>query len=150
MSAHLVLKHGLWIVVADGEKALVLINKGDTKFPDFEVVREMQQNNPATREQGTERPGRHSEGPSTHRTAYEETDWHRLNKERFATEISDLLYKWSHAGRFNEIVIVAPPQTLGEMRKQLHTEVTSKVAAEIPKTLTNHSVFEIERLLAVA
>lgn len=72
------LKHGLWVVVADGEKALFLRNKGDAKFPDFKVMREMAQTNPATRDQGTERPGRHSDGPSTHNSAYEETDWHRL------------------------------------------------------------------------
>ena len=141
------LKHGLWVVVADGEKALFLKNKGDAKFPDFEVIREMEQDNPATREQGTERPGRHSDGPSVHNSAYEETDWHRLSKERFADEIADLLYKFAHRGSFEEIVIIAPPPVLGEMRKQLHREVTSKVTAEIPKTLTNHTVFEIEELL---
>lgn len=148
-SNDLTLKHGLWIVVADGEKALFLRNKGDVKYPDFEVVREMQQANPATRDQGTERPGRH-DGPSAHNSAYEETDWHRLGKERFANEIADLLYKWAHANKFEEIAIVAPPQVLGEMRKQLHPEVTSKVTAEIPKTLTNHSVYEIEELLRAA
>lgn len=141
------LKHGLWVVVADGEKALLLRNKGDAKFPDFEVLREMEQDNPATREQGTERPGRHSDGLSAHNSAYEETDWHRLSKERFANDIADLLYKLAHRSRFEEIVIVAPPQVLGEMRKQLHREVASKVTAEIPKTLTNHTVFEIEALL---
>ncbi|MGB3391047.1 MAG: host attachment family protein [Pseudaminobacter sp.] len=142
------LRHGLWVVVADGEKALFLKNKGDAKFPDFEVIREMEQDNPATREQGTERPGRHSDGGlSAHNSAYEETDWHRLNKERFANEIADLLYKLAHRGSFEQIVIIAPPQVLGEMRKQLHREVTSRVTAEIPKTLTNHTVFEIEELL---
>ncbi|RUM97475.1 host attachment protein [Pseudaminobacter arsenicus] len=141
------LKHGLWIVVADGEKALLLRNKGDTKFPDFEVIREMEQANPATREQGTERPGRHSDGPSAHNSAYEETDWHRLNKERFANDVADLLYKLAHRSRFEELVIIAPPPILGEMRKHLHDEVVSRVTAEIPKTLTNHTVFEIEELL---
>lgn len=149
-SIDLNLTHGIWIVVADGEKALFLRNRGDAKFPDFEVMREMEQDNPPTREQGTERPGRHSDGPSVHNSAYEETDWHRLNKERFAREIAELLYRWAHAGKFDEVVIVAPPQVLGEMRKQFHQEVEAKVVAEIPKTLTNHSVFEIEKLLQAA
>lgn len=144
------LKHGLWVVVADGEKALFLRNKGDAKFPDFKVMREIAQANPATRDQGTERPGRHSDGPSVHNSAYEETDWHRLNKERFAIEIADLLYKWAHASKFDEIVIVAPPQVLGEMRRQLHGEVRSKVIAEVSKTLTNHSMAEIEEVLKAA
>lgn len=146
-SIHFNLKRGLWIVVADGKKALFLKNRGDTKSPDLEVVREMEQDNPPTREQGTARPGRHSDGPSAHNSAYEETDWHRLNKERFANEIADQLYAWAHARKFEEVVIVAPPQVLGEMRKQMHQEVTSRVVAEIPKTLTNYSVFEIEKFL---
>lgn len=144
------LKHDLWILVADGEKALFLVNEGDTKFPDFKVMRELEQINPPTREQGTERPGRHSDGPSAHNSAYEETDWHRLSKERFADDISELLYKLAHANKFKEIVVIAPPQVLGEMRKQFHSEVNSKVIAEIPKTLTNHTVFEIEGLLRAA
>ena len=62
---NLKLKHGLWVVVADGEKALFLENDGDTQYPDLQVVQEMEQENPATREQGSDRPGRFSDGPSS-------------------------------------------------------------------------------------
>ena len=141
------LMHGLWIVVADGEKALLLRNDGDAGFPDLTVVRELEQDNPPTHEQGTERPGRHSDGPSPHNSAYEETDWHRLNKEHFAREIADLLYRLAHRGTFEHLAVIAPPQVLGEMRKQFHKEVAARVVTEIPKTLTNHSLFEIEKLL---
>jgi protein required for attachment to host cells len=147
---NLVLKHGLWVVVADGEKALFLKNDGDAKFPDFSVVKEMQQENPATREQGVERPGRHSDGPSAHNSAYAETDWHRLGKERFADEIAERLYKMAHRGDFDDIVLIAPPQVLGEMRKKLHKEVAEKVRSEIPKTLTNQPVWDIEEVLKAA
>jgi len=144
---NLILKHGLWVVVADGEKALFLRNDGNAKFPDFQVVQEMEQENPATREQGTARPGRHSDGPSPHNSAFAETDWHRLNKERFADEIAEHLYKAAHAGRIDDLVIVAPPQVLGEVRKKLHKEVKAKVRAEIAKTLTNQPVWDIEAVL---
>ena len=143
----LVLRHGLWVVVADGEKALFLRNEGDTKFPDFWVVREMERENPATREQGAERPGRRSDGPSPHNSAYAETDWHRLGKERFADTISERLYGLAHRGDFEEIVIVAPPLVLGEMRRKLHKEVRDRVRAEIAKTLTNQPVRDIEEML---
>jgi protein required for attachment to host cells len=142
------LKHGLWVIVADGEKALFLRNKGDNKFPNLEVVQEMEQENPATREQGTDKPGRQSnEGP---RSAVEETDWHRLGKERFAAEIAERLYKLAHRGAFDELVLIAPPQVLGEMRQKLHKEVSEKVQAEIPKTLTRHTISDIESLLQPA
>ncbi|UDL88320.1 host attachment family protein [Mesorhizobium sp. PAMC28654] len=144
------LKHGVWVMVADGEKALFLKNMGDNTYPNLQVVHEMKQDNPATREQGTDSPGRYNDGPSVHRSAVEETDWHRIGKERFAEEIAGRLYKLAHKGVFDQIVLVAPPLVLGAMRKKLHKEVTDKVTAEIPKTLTNHAIFDIETLLQAA
>jgi protein required for attachment to host cells len=144
------LKHGIWVMVADGEKALFLKNAGDNKFPNLEVVQMMEQENPPTREQGTDSPGRHNDGPSVHRSAVEDTDWHRIGKERFADDIAARLYKLAHGGEFDSIVLVAPPVVLGAMRKKLHKEVEDKVAAEISKTLTNHTIFEIEALLRAA
>lgn len=148
--AHINLKHGIWVLVADGEKALFLKNQGDTKYPNLEVVREMEQDNPPTREQGSDRPGRYSDGPSIHRSAVDDTDWHRIAKERFADEIAARLYKFAHAGDFREIILVAPPLVLGELRKKLHKEVDERVSAEIAKTLTNHSVSDIETILLAA
>ena len=147
---NLKLKRGLWVVVADGEKALFLENRGDTQYPDLQVVQEMEQENPATREQGSDRPGRYSDGPSIHRSAVEDTDWHRLGKERFADEIAERLYKLAHRGAFKEMVLIAPPQVLGEIRRKLHKEVAEKITVEIPKTLTNHTIVDIENLLQAA
>ena len=144
---NLKLKRGLWVVVADGEKALFLENRGDTQYPDLQVVQEMEQANPATREQGSDRPGRYGNGPSVHRSAVEDTDWHRLGKERFADEIAERLYKLAHRGAFKEMVLIAPPQVLGDMRRKLHKEVAEKITVEIPKTLTNHTIDDIENLL---
>lgn len=144
---NVILKRGLWVVVADGEKALFLRDEGDTRHPDFQVVQEMAQENPATRMQGSQRPGRYSDGPSPHNSAFAETDWHRLNKARFADDIAERLYRFAHAGKIDELVLVAPPQVLGEMRKKLHKEVTEKVRAEVAKTLTNQPVSDIEAML---
>ncbi|MBZ9795138.1 host attachment protein [Mesorhizobium sp. ES1-4] len=144
------LKHGIWVLVADGEKALFLKNVGDTKFPNLEVVQVLEQENPPTREQGADSPGRYNDGPSMHRSAVEDTDWHRIGKERFADEIAGRLYKLAHGGAFDSIVLVAPPVVLGAMRKKLHKEVEEKIAGEIPKTMTNHAIPEIEALLQAA
>ncbi|QBK31291.1 host attachment protein [Roseitalea porphyridii] len=159
MSEHEIrLKHDGWIVVADGEKALFLRNEGDEKFPNLEVFREDEQRNPPTREQGTDTPGRFNDGaPSSrampagsagaHRSAVQETDWHRLEKDRFARQVAECLYKYAHAGRFEHLVIAAAPHVLGEIRKELHKEVADRVIAEVDKDLTNHEVDKIEKLL---
>lgn len=141
------LKHDGWVVVADGEKALFLRNEGDEKYPNLQVFSEMEQENPATRDQGSNRPGRLNDATSGQKSAVQETDWHRIGKERFAGEIADLLYKQAHAGRFEQIVLVAPPLVLGELRRELHESVTSRLAGEVDKTLTGHPVHKIEEIV---
>lgn len=143
----IMLKHDGWVVVADGEKALFLRNEGDARNPNLEVFREMAQDNPATREQGTDKPGRMHDASPAHRSGVQETDWHQIGKERFAKTVAERLYKYAHAGRFDKLVLVAPPTVLGDIRKELHPEVAERVVSEIPKTLTNHSVDKIENLL---
>ena len=141
------LKHEGWLVIADGEKALFLRNDGDEKFPNLTVFRELEHENPATHEQGTDRPGRFNDGGGSHRSAVQETDWHRVEKERFAKDIAHRLYGHAHKGRFSELVLVAAPHVLGDLRKELHKEVQDKVVAEVAKDLTKHPVHEIEELV---
>ena len=142
------LDNGTWVLIADGEKALFLENKTDGQDPFFEVFREEEQDNPPNREQAANRPGRFNDGPSVHRSAVADTDWHELAKDRFAHDLADILYKQAHKGRFSKLVIVAPPNTLGELRQELHQEVTQKVIGEVPKTLTNHPIDEIEKIVS--
>lgn len=141
---------GTWVLVADGEKALFLENVTDAEDPHLKVIRQEAHENPPAREQGTDRPGRFNDGPSVHRSAVQETDWHNLEKERFADDLTEILYGQAHRGDFERLVIVAPPATLGEIRSKLHDEVASKVIAEIDKTLTNHPVPEIEKIVKAA
>ena len=141
------LKHEGWLVVLDGEKALFMRNEGDEKFPNLAVFREFEQENPPTHEQGTDQPGRMPDGANVHKSAVQETDWHRLEKERFAKDIADRLYKHAHAGRIKELVLVASPMVLGEVRKEMHEAVRDRVVAEVDKDLTNHPVHEIEKLV---
>ncbi|WP_367716431.1 host attachment family protein [Nitratireductor sp. GISD-1A_MAKvit] len=141
------LVHDAWVVVADGEKALFLRNEGDATYPNLQVVRTIHEENPPSREQGTDKPGRFNDGKNVHRSAVDETDWHRIEKERFAAEVAERLYKLAHKGKFSKLVLVAPPLVMGELRKEMHKEVEDKVIGEIAKTLTNHTVGDIEKVL---
>ena len=142
------LKHNGWVVVADGEKALFLSNSGTPDHPALEVFTGFEQPNPRTAEQGVDRPGRLSDGGgSAHRSAVQETDWHRLAKHEFAHEIASLLERNAQAGRFEQIVIVAPAVIMGELRKSFSKAVSSRVIAEVSKDLTKHPVSDIQRIL---
>lgn len=141
------LKIGTWVLVADGEKALFLQNDGDEMDPDLNVRRIEEQENPPTRDQAANRRGRVFQSAGDGRSAYEDTDWHEFEKERFAKEVAEILYKQGHKGAFDKLVIVAGPQVLGVLREELHVEVADKVIAEIPKTLTGHPIDAIEKMV---
>jgi protein required for attachment to host cells len=55
----------------------------------------------------------------------------------------------AESGDFSEIVIVAPPRTLGEIRKDLSKKAREKVMGELHKDLTRHPLPEIEKALAL-
>ena len=141
------LRQNTWIVVADGEKVLYLRNETDGENPNFEVVRKETQDNPKDIDQSANRPGRVGQSANPGKSAYDDTDWHELAKERFAAELAEDLYKRAHAGEFDRLVLVASPQILGQLREELHQEVTDRIVAEVDKTLTNHPVHEIEKIV---
>ncbi len=142
-----ILDQGTFILVTDSEKALLLENITDAQDPHFEVRRKEEQENPSGREQCANRPGRKQDTGVGQRSALDDTDWHELAKERFADDIADLLYERAHRGKLGPVIIVASPQLLGDLRPKLHKEVQDLIQGELPKTLTNHPITEIERIV---
>ncbi len=139
-----------FVVVADGRKMLFFRNDGDAQNPNLVVERKRVQDNPDNIDQRTDAPGRSFSSVGAGRSAYEETDFHQLEEDRFAAETADLLKKRALANDFEKLIIVAPPKTLGELRKHYHKEVESRLIGEIDKTLTGHSVEDIETALQAA
>lgn len=141
------LPQGTWVVVADGEKALFLVNEGDNIDMQLVVRRKDEQDNPPARDWAENRPGRFNDGPSVQRSAVDDTDWHKLEKERFASDLADTLYQQAHRGAFDHLVLIASRVVLSQLRAELHQEVQDRVMLDVPKVLTNHPVDEIEKLL---
>ena len=137
------LTNGTWVLVADGAKALLMENIGDADRPVLEVRRADHNENPATGDQGSDRPGRLSGSSGTIRSGVAETDWHQFEKSRFAKGLSDMLYRRAHRDGFSRLIVVAAPRVLGALRKDLHKEVQARIIAEVPLDLTNHPVDEI-------
>lgn len=138
---------GTWVLVCDSEKALFLRNDVDAQDPDLNVQDMKTQDNPSDIAQSANRPGRMNDTGPGQRSALDDTDWHELAKDRFADDLADMLYQKAHRGAFEKLIIVADPRTLGALRPALHQEVSSKVIAEIDKTMTNHPIDKIEKLV---
>src|SRR3984893_18828425 len=121
------LPHGGWVFVGDGQKALFIVHEGDGKFPKPPPLAVEEHKDPPSREQGSDAPGRAYSSVGRIRSAVEETDWHELEKERFATSIADRINKAALSGAFNQLVIVAPPKILGDLRREFTKETETKI-----------------------
>lgn len=140
--------HNTWILVGDGRKALMLRNDGTPQKPNLNVIEVLKDDsNPPTSAQGTDRPGRVMQSTIGTRSAVEQTDWHEIAEERFAASVAGKINAAAKDNRFEKIVLVAPPNTLAELRKKLDGTVAQRVVAEIDKDLTKHPVPEIARVL---
>lgn len=142
--------HDCYVFVGDGRKALLLRNDGDAKFPNLKTERVFENDNPPTREQGTDKPGRSFASIGGRRSAMEQADWHELDEQRFAKDIADTLQVLVREKNIGALIIAAPPKILASLRKAMHQEVEKRVIAEVDKDLTNQPVYEIEKVLTAA
>lgn len=140
--------HDALVFVGDGQKALFLRNAGDATLPNLTTERVFTDENPPTHEQGTDRPGRAFKRAATNlRSGVETTDWHELEKERFAKRVASALEQLVRAEKIKAIIVVAPPRTLAELRSAFHADVKERIIAEIDKDLTKFPVDQIEKHL---
>ncbi|MEO1168048.1 MAG: host attachment family protein [Pseudomonadota bacterium] len=139
-----------FVVVADGRKMLFFRNEGDSEYPQLELERKRKQENPPNREHKTDEAGRSFSSAGPGRSKMAETDFHQLEEDRFAEETAKLLYRRAHDGDFEDLIIVAPPRTLGELRKNYHQTVKDKLIGEIDKDLTGHTIEDIEKIISSA
>ncbi len=146
----LLIRHGEWVVVCDGAKALVLENAGDIKFPNLKTVEVFEQKNPPTHELGTERPGRSHSSVGHGRSAIEQTDWHTQAEEAFLLKLVGHLEAALAAGKTKSLIVVAPPRALGVIRPAYSHALRAAVRAELDKDFVKLPVHEIEKHLTGA
>jgi protein required for attachment to host cells len=142
--------NGTWILVADGRKALFLRNDGLAEQPNLQCFATREQTNPAAHEQGTDAPGRAFQSFSKSRSSMETTDRHEVEELRFAAGLAGELNAASLDGRYEHLIVVAPPRILAELRQDLNKEAKGRVRAEIDKDLTRHTLPDIEAILLAA
>jgi protein required for attachment to host cells len=141
------IEKGDWIVVCDGKKALILENVGDEKFPNLQTKNVFEQENPPTRQQGADAPGRAFNSANHMRSSMEQTDWHAQEEERFLRRIMGELDAALTAGKTKSLVIVAPPRALGVIREAASRQLKAALRAEVDKDYVRMPVYEIEKHL---
>ena len=139
--------HGSCVMVADGAKMLFFRNEGDAEFLKLEIEQKREQENLADRELMTDGHGAAPAGGGLGGSTYERPDHHQLEEDKFAAEAAEELKRRALKNDFESLIIVAPPKTLGELRKHYHKEVEKRLAGEVAKDLTGHTVEAIEKIL---
>ncbi len=141
------ISHDSIVLVADGRKSLFLRNEGDAEFPNLVVEDQRAHADLADRDLKSDAPGTAMSGVGSHRSSMEETDYHQQEEDRFAADTAALLKSKMKPGATEDLIIVAPPRTLGELRKHFDKDVQARIVAEIDKDLTGHPINKMEAVL---
>lgn len=127
-----------WVVVADAARGRVFSTTDKGKSLTAVLDQDLVADNRPTRDIDADRPGRTFDRGGEGRHAKEpRTDPHEHAKQVFAHQVAELLkHEQDTTGRYDRLVIVAPPSFLGDLRGYLPATVKACVSHEIAKDLT--------------
>jgi len=126
--------HNTLVVVADGRGALLLRNTGK---PAEVTLRQERKLAPTNLD---------DDGPSGSRP--EDQTQSQTDEATFAKQLSLTLNRMKLDGEFDQLVLVADPQTLGQIRPILHKTVEAALIRSLAKDLTNHTLDDIAVAIA--
>jgi protein required for attachment to host cells len=125
---------GTWILVADGTGARLFCNKGND-------------NKLALKQEALLQPEELIDaGPAGHRPP--ESSDQATDEATFAKQLAHRLNAAALKQEFSHLVLMADPQTLGQLRPLLHLETRQRIITEIGKTFTNAPLEDIEAALS--
>jgi protein required for attachment to host cells len=148
MSLH---KEPLWIAVFDGGRARVFENTGSRRAPDLVMRAEFGIDNPPDRDQARDAPGRLADGAGRSggaglpkgvamgASSIDRASAHDLAETAFVSDFIRHLNAEAEAGRFGELVILAPPRALGVARPVMEPALTGRIIAQEPKDVVRES-----------
>jgi protein required for attachment to host cells len=124
---------GAWIVVADGAGARLFHNMGEgaaVSLKQQELLEPEELND---------------DGPSGKQPS--EQSGQAIDEATFAKQLAHRLNAAALRQDNAALVLMADPQTLGQLRPPLHNETTRRIIKEVAKTFTNAPVEDIEMAL---
>ncbi|CAA7618791.1 host attachment protein [Magnetospirillum sp. UT-4] len=126
-----------WVLVADGARAQFYRDDKTALIPalDHDLAMPTRAH---PRDVGSDRPGRSFDSAGEGRHAIEpHSDWKAGEKTLLARAVADELAEAARRHAFARLVLVAPPEMLGDLRRALDPAVRRMVTAEIGKDLTH-------------
>lgn len=133
----MMLSKGATVAVADGAKLNMFRNTGDEATMKLE----------AQAHQAIDLAASSSGG---HQSSSGNPDQGQAGEDGFSAGIVRYLNQQVLSGSIEELVIIAAPRALGEMRKNYHKKLTAVLKGEIAKDLTGHSIADVAGAVAAA
>ncbi|HTK33921.1 MAG TPA: host attachment protein [Caulobacteraceae bacterium] len=134
----MLLPTGATVAVADGKTLSLFRNTGKEGAPKLHLL------SPGAVD------GDHSGADVGHRSSFANPDDRTVQEDGFAVGVADLLNREVLDGNIAELVVIAPPRTLGELRKHYHRRLSAVLMGEIGKELAGRSVADIEQTIVAA
>ena len=133
------LPHKAHVAIVDGENFIVMQNNGQPFEPKLEGAQK----------------------PDLSATNFSAGVKHQddMGQRGGATDLNELAHgaaaaEWLNAkaiaGDIDDILVIADPKTLGEMRRHYHSELEKRLVGEIDKTMTGEPTDRIEKAIAAA
>ena len=135
------------VLVTDGRKTLFFRNHGDENQIDLRTEAFDERPDVPDRELKSDAAGSSKQSFGFGRPAMEETDFHQQEEDRWAQAAAEEVNRRVLSNSFDALAIIAPPKTLGVIRKKLHKEAERRIICEIPKEMTGRPIPDIEALL---
>lgn len=127
------------VALVDGERFVLMRNTGQAFEPKLEQAAKPELE-----------PTNFSAGVRHQDPGSQQTGATDLNELAHGAAAAEWLNNKAIAGEIDELLVIADPKTLGEMRRHYHSELKSRLVGEIAKTMTNEPTGRIEAAIAAA
>jgi protein required for attachment to host cells len=140
-------KSRTWIMVADAARAQLFLNEGPQE--PIEPIDSMENPNAHLRDRDlvSDKPGRSIESVGGAHHAEERIDHHRADKAAFARRVAEYVDRGAAEKKFDKLVLIAPPQMLGDLRGALGQHSQARVTHQVAKDLTKLPVAKLQEQL---
>jgi protein required for attachment to host cells len=137
-----------WVLVANSGQARIL--EMQRKPYEFHQVAELvsESQHLTNKDIVSDASGRvyHTQGPGTH-SMKPRSDPQEVAEDQFSRGLAQKMEKAEQLGRFEQLLVVADPKTMGRLRQRLNKAVAGKIADEVSLDLVRLPLPQLETRL---
>lgn len=126
----MLLAHGTVIAIVDGENWTLLRNAGTEAAPELAEI-------------ATPTLDEHNHSSGGHITSRSRPSLHQMDEDAHAAAVSEWLGQQVSGHKIEKLVVIAPPRTLGELRRHYSKQVEQALVGELAKDLVGRQPADI-------